>query len=270
MKKTSNILIKIITILLIILAAACEEEDPVVLSATPLSKDLTKDAGNFTVTIIGNTDWIASSSDSWCTVSPSSGKGDATLTITYSANEGDAPRNATITITGKLVPPISITVTQEKGLINGITYKNQFYPIPGGEIVYFGGTDGVYNFDVILYQETEFMFVGIYFWFWSSSSTDLLPGTYSFSYSGNALTFEECFFGIESKKEVEEWECTSGSVSVDKIGNEYIFDASLNGIDGSGVNTSLTLYYRGSLTYIDNSKSVQKSTKRLSSISYKH
>jgi hypothetical protein len=262
MKKTNNYLVLIIAILLIILSVGCEEEDPKVLSATPLSKDVTRDAGSFIVTITGNTDWIASSSDSWCTVSPTSGKGDGTLTITYSANEDEIPRNATITITGKLVPQISITITQERCIqSNGVTYKDQFYSLPGGEMVYFGGTDGAYNFDVYLYQETEFMYAGIYFWFWSSSSTDLLPGTYSFSYSGNALTFEECYFGIDTKKGVEEWECTSGTVSVDKIGAEYIFDASLNGIDDSGVNRSLTLYYRGSLSYIDNSKTVKTTQK---------
>ena len=57
--------------------------------------------GTASVGVTSNIAWTAvSNATSWCTVSPSSGSNNGTLSITYSAHTGSAARTATISVTG--------------------------------------------------------------------------------------------------------------------------------------------------------------------------
>ena len=60
-----------------------------------------------TITVTTNqSGWTASSSETWCTVSPASGS----FTVTCSTNSGGAPRTATITVTaGSLTETVTVT-----------------------------------------------------------------------------------------------------------------------------------------------------------------
>lgn len=71
----------------------------------------TPSKGEASVNISSNTTWNAYSYDSWCSVSPSSGKGDDKLTIEVSPNTSDYTRSTTIVVSSGSVSR-SITITQ--------------------------------------------------------------------------------------------------------------------------------------------------------------
>jgi hypothetical protein len=68
------------------------------LSVTPTSLDFTESGGSQTVTVSCNESWTVTSNQTWCTVSPTKGSKDGTITITVKENTG-ASRTSTITIT---------------------------------------------------------------------------------------------------------------------------------------------------------------------------
>ena len=62
-------------------------------------------------TIQSNTSWTVTSNQAWCTVSPSSGSNDATVTVKVGENTSTSRRNATITVkdtNGSLTRNISV------------------------------------------------------------------------------------------------------------------------------------------------------------------
>ncbi|MDR0510378.1 MAG: SUMF1/EgtB/PvdO family nonheme iron enzyme [Rikenellaceae bacterium] len=91
-----------------IAAASCKrnsssESDPT-LNVNPATIDLVSShAGDTTFAITSNRAWTAVSSESWCTVSPASGNGDVTITVTLEANTGHTAKSATITISAGAV-----------------------------------------------------------------------------------------------------------------------------------------------------------------------
>lgn len=93
---------------------SCEKETMLDISETEIvapSEGLSK-----TISISTNKDWSASSSEGWCTVSPSSGNSSVTsVTITVAANDTYDPRSCIVTITAKELS-IPITVSQETNL----------------------------------------------------------------------------------------------------------------------------------------------------------
>jgi hypothetical protein len=66
-----------------------------------------------TVDIASNTTWSAFSDQTWLTISPTSGKGNGTLTFTATANPFILPRTATVTILATGVSIQTITVIQQ-------------------------------------------------------------------------------------------------------------------------------------------------------------
>ncbi|HLN53554.1 MAG TPA: BACON domain-containing carbohydrate-binding protein [Lentimicrobium sp.] len=80
------------------------------LSVTPSNINATAEAGSANFSVTSNSDWTASSSAGWVTV-PSSGSGNATLTVTYQANPNIEPRVAAVIVS---VPGSTsqVTITQ--------------------------------------------------------------------------------------------------------------------------------------------------------------
>lgn len=70
--------------------------------------------GNTTVDVITTTSWTTTSNQSWLTVAPQSGSGDATLTITAVANTTGRARVAHIVITADDAPTRLVEVVQGK------------------------------------------------------------------------------------------------------------------------------------------------------------
>ena len=77
---------------------AAPEPEPSTLTVSPATLTTVNTAVAFAVT--SNTDWTVACSESWVTVTPASGYGDASVTVTPAALEaGAASRTATITVT---------------------------------------------------------------------------------------------------------------------------------------------------------------------------
>ena len=56
--------------------------------------------GNTSLGVTSNVSWTASSNAAWCTVTPSNGSNNSTLSVNWSANTGSTSRPATITVSG--------------------------------------------------------------------------------------------------------------------------------------------------------------------------
>ena len=57
-------------------------------------------SGSTSFDVIANIDWTASSNQTWCTISPSSGTGNGTVSVNWSVNSLIVSRTATITVSG--------------------------------------------------------------------------------------------------------------------------------------------------------------------------
>ncbi len=89
-----------------------QEGKTVYVDVSLTSLSFSSPGGSNSVTIGSNHAWTASSSQSWCTVSPTSGTGNGTLTVTATENTGTSSRSATVTLTsGELTK--TVTVEQE-------------------------------------------------------------------------------------------------------------------------------------------------------------
>lgn len=81
------------------------------LSVTPANQNVTEIAGNTSFAVISNSQWIASSNQAWCTVTPS-GTGDGSVIATFTANALLTQRVANVTVTVSGLTPVVVTVTQ--------------------------------------------------------------------------------------------------------------------------------------------------------------
>lgn len=89
---------------------------PATMSVNPLTLNIPATAGSVGFDITGNVDWTAAVSDSWLSVNPESGSGDASVLVTYQENPTTSQRTATITIEGSNgVATQVITVIQAAG-----------------------------------------------------------------------------------------------------------------------------------------------------------
>ena len=71
-------------------------------------------SSSFTVELSSEKNWSATTIPSWITVSPSSGSGDATLTITFTKNTIYSQRTGTIVFTDSENNTCQIQCTQER------------------------------------------------------------------------------------------------------------------------------------------------------------
>ena len=74
-----------------------------------MSFGYSSDSGSFTIS--SNVSWTVTSNATWCTISPTSGSDNGTVTVKASENTTTADRSATITVTGGGITR-TITVTQ--------------------------------------------------------------------------------------------------------------------------------------------------------------
>jgi len=153
-----------------------------------------------------------------------------------------------------------------------LTVDGTEYSLSKGSIKYYGmyNTDPAsYNFDIFLMASTVTKStvgsadggtgIAIYFEMYSSSATDLLPGTYTFDSAGsqNALTFDYADYVLDIS--TDSWiELTAGTVKVEK--SESIYKLTVDGTDSNGKKVSG--YYSGTLEYFDRTQEMKSLDKK--------
>ena len=109
-------------VLLVLLFFACSKEQTIV---PQFSVDITADSfpptgGIKTITLSSDLSWSTLSSHDWLTVSPESGTGNATLTLTATENNTPSTRKGSVTLSPETGDAIRITVSQSSNLIFAI------------------------------------------------------------------------------------------------------------------------------------------------------
>ena len=128
---------RIITLALSILEAsallftACQKAPELTL-ISPTSIELSADGGSDSITFTANRDWRVSSSDSWVSISPSSGPasdGAITVTVRCNANTTYDDRTATVIIS---MEELSQTVTIRQPANKGVVLPKQVFDLQSG------------------------------------------------------------------------------------------------------------------------------------------
>lgn len=127
-----KVLILSILLSFLLLFNACEKEVPPVLNITATTIDVPNTQGTGSVSLTSNAPWVTSLTGTWFSISPSSGNGEAVITVTAQPNYTRKDRTASIIITtgqeGKTnyLKKI-VTVNQSSSLlsldINSITFE---------------------------------------------------------------------------------------------------------------------------------------------------
>ncbi|MDR2918526.1 MAG: BACON domain-containing protein [Tannerella sp.] len=100
-----------------------EFEPSLNVSEESLSFSYSNEQKSFSIT--SNTRWKVSSSESWLSVSPTSGSGDSTITVSSSINSLTSDRTATVTVSGDGITR-TISVTQAKSPLSVSTNSLSF------------------------------------------------------------------------------------------------------------------------------------------------
>ena len=100
------------------------------ISVTPTDRPVTPAAGTASFAVTSNSAWIASSNQTWCTVTPS-GTGSGTITANYTINNTASLRVATVTVTVAGLTPVVVTVTQAAPTLS-VTPSDQSVPYISG------------------------------------------------------------------------------------------------------------------------------------------
>ncbi|MFA5713256.1 MAG: M64 family metallopeptidase [Bacteroidales bacterium] len=103
-----------VALLLQILVFSCSKEEPLYIDVNSVTLTLPNYDGVGEVALQSNGNWTASVSASWCSIAPTSGKGDAIITVTLSDNGGERERSATLNIGGGEVRRY-VKITQQSG-----------------------------------------------------------------------------------------------------------------------------------------------------------
>ncbi|MFI3299459.1 MAG: BACON domain-containing carbohydrate-binding protein, partial [Rikenellaceae bacterium] len=88
------------------------EAEPATLEVNPTSLTFATEGGSQEITVTSNTYWSVTSTESWLTISATSGNGDQVITVTASANEGEDIRSAVLKFSAEEVSPIEVTAQQ--------------------------------------------------------------------------------------------------------------------------------------------------------------
>jgi hypothetical protein len=116
--------------------------EPPVLTIAPENQNVTSTTtGTITFAITSNVSWKAESDQSWCTITNTTGVGNATLTINYEANTTNSQRVATVSVSGSGITAKIVTITQQSSLYN----LNNNWLASDGHGLKIDGTIGVFN-----------------------------------------------------------------------------------------------------------------------------
>ena len=115
---------------------------------TPLALNVSAEAGTTTFNITSNEYWLIVSNNQAYTVSPEEGTGNATITVTYPANESEEPVEVSFTVLSDSGIENTVTLTQrsatseESALATLVTSESEI--VPGKYIILGEFSEGVY------------------------------------------------------------------------------------------------------------------------------
>ncbi|MFR9511621.1 MAG: BACON domain-containing protein [Rikenellaceae bacterium] len=141
-----------------------------------VSEDVSSAAGELEINIETNTDWTISGVPTWITLSPTSGSGNQTLSLSYTANSLTTDRVATITISSDYLEQ-ELTITQAA-----------FVPILTLSKSEESLTSAAGSFTVDLAANTDWTISGVTTWITLSPTSGSGNQTLSLSYTANSLT----------------------------------------------------------------------------------
>ncbi len=127
-----HIISQVFVFFCLITAIASCQKAPELTMTSPANIELSADGSNGSITFTANRAWRASSSDSWVTVSPSSGEpseAPVTVSVRCNANTTYEDRTATVTIT---MEDLSQSVTVRQPANKGIVLPTQSYDLQSG------------------------------------------------------------------------------------------------------------------------------------------
>ena len=156
----------------IVINQAAKEDELVV---DPITHSVTNAGGKVTSAITCNTDWtVTKGSESWFTMSPSTGTGNGTLTFTVDANTSLEARSAKVTVTaGSLTKEITISQAAQD-IVLSVNPTNHLVNNAGGKV-----TSAITcNTDWTVTKGSES-------WFTMSPSTGTGNGTLTFTVAAN-------------------------------------------------------------------------------------
>jgi hypothetical protein len=151
--------------------------------------------------------------------------------------------------------PFSSCKKDEEEKKNELKYDGRSFDLSAGELTYYGDYygSGSQNWDVYLFSDPdEFpdQDNSIYFELFSSSSTELLSGTYTYNATSMMPnTFDDGDFDVEKGTYSDGGYITGGTVKVSKSGTNYEFTINCDTNTGK----KITGYYKGPLIYEDHS-----------------
>jgi len=236
-------------IALAVLFTSCEKEPKASFSTSKTEVDI-EEVVTFTNTTVnaetynwnfgdGNTSTLVSPTHKYTTA------GTYTVTLTAESKNGKKTDVTTATIKVKAT--------------NGLTYNNTNYPLTKAYFLNYGaigGNPNSYNFHIILADNgINFdTFTGqgnyVYLLAWSSSSTELTAGNYTYNISKNPYTISKGEFGLNYSLTTGSGDIfmvTGGNFVISKTGNEHIINASLT-LDN---NKTLAVSFKGVFTFMD-------------------
>lgn len=95
---------------IITLISSCEKDITPVIELAQTAINLPTNESSAEVSFTANTNWTATISGTWCTISPSNGKGDASITVSASDNFSSKARSAVLKIVSQdLVKEVTVT-----------------------------------------------------------------------------------------------------------------------------------------------------------------
>lgn len=172
----------------------CKKEE--LLTLSPTSQSLTKDAGSFSINVTSNTSWTATADQTWLTVGTASGEDNGAISVTYQENTTESSRSGNITVTTKdgMVQIVSVTQSGPTAPSNPLvgTWKYQSNDGWYDQFLFNSDMSGVYKFVTsggsvsntdFDYEYTSSSFILTY----ASGNTETF--TYSISGSDLEVTF---------------------------------------------------------------------------------
>ncbi|MBN2662488.1 MAG: BACON domain-containing protein [Bacteroidales bacterium] len=100
MKKKNFFSIVAVALMAVVISfTGCNKEE--LLTLSPTSQSLAKEAGSFSINVTSNTSWTATADQSWLTVGTASGEDNGAFSVTYQENTTESSRSGNITVTTK-------------------------------------------------------------------------------------------------------------------------------------------------------------------------